>query len=64
MVDVHGITVKFLDGGAIELAGKDQWGTAFDTTYENADFVRKALPVLERSVTPEQATGLRALLVP
>lgn len=64
IVDAHGITVKFLDGGALELVGKDQWGAAFDTTYENIDFVRKALPVLDRSVTPDQAAALHALLAP
>lgn len=61
-VDVHGIAVKFLEGGAIELRGKDRWGNALDTTYENIEFLRNALPVLERAVTPEQAAGLRALL--
>jgi hypothetical protein len=61
-VDVHGIVVKFLDGGAVAISGKDRWGNALDTTYENAEFFRNALPVLERSVTAEQAAGLRALI--
>ena len=60
-VDVHGLTVKMLDGGVIELTGKDRWGAPLDTTYENIEFLRNALPVLERSVTPEQAAGLQML---
>jgi hypothetical protein len=61
-VDVHGITVKFLDGGTIELSGRDRWGNALDTTFETIEYFRNALPVLERSVTAEQAAGLRALI--
>jgi len=62
VIDVHGISVTFLNGGTIELAGPDRWGVPLDTTYENADFLRDALPVLERSMTTEQAAGLRALI--
>jgi hypothetical protein len=62
VVDVQGISVKYLDGGAIQISGRDRWGNALDTTYENVEFLRNALPVLERSVTAEQATGLRALI--
>lgn len=62
VVDVHGISVRFLDGGTIELAGPDRWGAPLDTTYESIAFLRDALPALERSVTPEQAVGLRALI--
>jgi hypothetical protein len=60
--DVHGLTVQFLEGGFVELRGRDRWGQPLDTTYESVDFFRKALPVLERSVSAEQAKGLRALL--
>ena len=62
-VVVHGIIVKFLDGGLIALSGRDQWGNAFDTTYESLEFFRKALPVLERSITAEQVSGLRTIAV-
>ena len=61
-VDVHGIVITFQDGGLIALSGRDKWGNALDTTYENSEFLRKALPVLERSITDEQAAGLRALV--
>jgi hypothetical protein len=61
-IDAHGIVLDFVDGGAIKLSGRDRWGNALDTTYENIEFLRKALPVLERSVTAEQAAGLRAVV--
>jgi hypothetical protein len=61
-VDVQGIVVTFLDGGMIEVRGRDRWGNALDTTYESIEFLRQALPVLERSVSEEQAAGLRALI--
>jgi hypothetical protein len=60
--DLQGLSVRFLDGGFVELRGRDRWGQPLDTTYESVDFLRKALPVLERSVSAEQAAGLRALL--
>lgn len=63
-VDVHGIVVRFLDSGAVEITGRDRWGNPVDTTYESVEFLRNALPVLERSVSPEQAAGLKALLGP
>ena len=63
-VDVHGIGVAILEDGAIQLTGTDRWGSPLDTTYENIDFMRNALPVLERSVTPEQAASLRSLIAP
>jgi hypothetical protein len=61
-VDVDGLTVTFLDGGLIQLSGLDRWGKPLDTTYESAEFLRKALPVLERSITVSQAADLRVLL--
>jgi hypothetical protein len=60
-IDVHGIDVKFLAGGGIEITGRDRWNNPFDTTYENAEYFRNALPVLARSVSDQQAAGLRAL---
>lgn len=61
-VDVHGIVVKFLEDGMIQIRGRDRWGNALDTTYQNVEFLRNALPVLERSISTDQAAGLRALL--
>ena len=60
-IDVHGITVTFHADGMVAIQGRDQFGNALDTVYENVDFFRNALPVLERSLTPEQSTGLRDL---
>jgi len=62
--DVHGITVTFRADGMVALQGRDQFGGAIDTVYENVEFFRKALPALERSLTAEQSTGLRELQPP
>ena len=62
--DVHGITVTFRADGMVALQGRDQFGGALDTVYENVEFFRKALPALERSLTAEQSTGLRDLQPP
>lgn len=63
-VGVDGIVVEMLDGGTIQLRGTDRWGARLDTTYENIEFLRNALPVLERSLTPEQASRLRGVITP
>ena len=60
-IDIHGITVKLLDDGTVEIAGTDRWGNRIDTKYENVEYFRGALPVLQRSVTEEQAAGLRTV---
>lgn len=61
-VDAAGLTLKFEDNGHVTLMGKDRWGAALHTTYETRDFLLKALPVLERSISPEQVTALRKAL--
>ena len=61
-VDVNGIDVQFLEAGMIAIHGHDRWGNSLDTTYENSEFLRNALPVLERAITAEQLAGLRALV--
>ena len=61
LIDVHGITVRFLADGGVQIRGNDRWGNSFDATYESLEYFRGALPVLERSVTPEQAAGLRKI---
>jgi hypothetical protein len=58
---VDGLVIEHLEGGSIEIAGKDRWGNAFDTTYESSEYLRKALPVLARSLTPEQVSRLGAI---
>jgi hypothetical protein len=60
--DIHGLTVKVNDDDTILVRGTDRWGASIDTTYETAVFLRDALPSLERSITAEQAAGLRAVL--
>lgn len=59
-LDLDGIVVTFRDDGSVELHGRDRWGAPLDTTYENVTYLRGALPVLERSLTPLQASMLRA----
>jgi hypothetical protein len=63
-VDIHGISVAFVEGGHVEVRGRDRWGRPLDTTFENIDFLRRALPVLARSITDEQANGLRMFVAP
>ena len=45
--------------GQIRIAGKDRWAHPFDTTYESRDFLRNALPILERSLSADQIAALR-----
>jgi hypothetical protein len=59
---VDGIGLELFENGELRLIGKDRWGKPLDTTYENIEFLRKALPVLERSLMPIQAAKLRALV--
>jgi len=58
-VDVGGLTLRRLDDGRIEMRGTDRWGGSVDTTYESAEYLENALPVLERSLTPEQSAAIR-----
>jgi hypothetical protein len=53
------IDISTSPNGEIHIAGKDRWGNKFDTTYENRDFLRNALPVLERSLSADQLAALR-----
>ena len=64
VVEVQGLTVTYLEHGAIQITGRDRWGAPLDTVYESSEFLRKALPTLERSVTPGQAASLRRLIAP
>ncbi|MBV8760173.1 MAG: hypothetical protein JO257_22970 [Deltaproteobacteria bacterium] len=63
-IDVHGIVVTFRDDGTVAIRGRDRFGAALDTVYENVDFFRNALPVLDQSLTAEQSMGLRELVTP
>ena len=61
-VDVKGIVLELQNDGLIKLTGSDRWGQKLDQTFESFEFFRKALPVLEQSITADQAAGLRALV--
>ena len=58
VVNADGLTLEFLADGRVSFKGNDQWGGRLDTTYETVEYLRKALPVLGRSVTPAQAAAL------
>jgi hypothetical protein len=57
-----GAGVELVAGGSIALTGKDRWGEPLDTVYESPEFLRNALPVLQRSLAPEQARRLEGWL--
>jgi len=59
---LSGLTIKLLDSGEIQLSGLDRWGTKLDTTFESREYLTKALPTLERSLTDEQAARLKSIL--
>lgn len=59
---VEGLTLRFYRGGHINLSGKDRWGHAYDSTYENQKFLLDALPVLERTFTEKQMEVVRKQL--
>jgi hypothetical protein len=58
-VELDGLTARRIEGGLIEVHGADRWGGRVDTTYESAEYLKDALPVLERSITEAQAAALR-----
>lgn len=60
--DIHGLRVTVNDDGTIAIQGVDRWGGRLDTVYADTTYFRNAVPVLKRSVTEEQGTGLDELL--
>ncbi|MBL8923418.1 MAG: hypothetical protein JNJ54_31485 [Myxococcaceae bacterium] len=44
--------------GTIRLEFIDRWGKPFDATYEGAEYLRRAVPVVSRGMTEQQATAL------
>jgi hypothetical protein len=59
--DVAGLKVTVYANRRVRLQGPDAFGGQLDQTYEDAEYFKNAVPVLSRSVTPEQAKGLAAL---
>ncbi|MFK7986943.1 MAG: hypothetical protein AB8I08_13040 [Sandaracinaceae bacterium] len=59
--DLSGLQVSLNEDGTVDVDGTDRWGEAIDTQYTDHTYFRNAIPVLSRSVTPEQAAGLSAL---
>jgi hypothetical protein len=56
--DVAGLKARVSVDGRIKIEGTDVFGSKLDSTYESADYLAKALPILRRSLTPEQVDGL------
>lgn len=44
--------------GTLRLQFLDRWGKPFDATYESAEFLKRAVPVVSRGMTEEQAAHL------
>jgi hypothetical protein len=61
-VTVEGLTLRFENGGHVNLSGKDRWGGDYNTTYENPKFLLDALPVLERTFLAKQVEAVRKQL--
>ena len=51
----EGLSVIENSDGTVILKGKSTFNEALDTTYENCDFFTKAIPVLKRQLTEQQA---------
>ena len=56
------LAVDVSPSGTVRVRARDRWGQPVDTTFENATFLSRALPTLERALTPGQMTQLRAEL--
>jgi hypothetical protein len=59
--DIAGLRVTPNLDGTIRLEGTDVWGGDVSATYQSIGFLEPALEIYDRSLTPEQAAGLRAL---
>lgn len=44
--------------GTVQLKGSDRWGKPIDVTYENVEWLKKAVPVVSRGLAPEQVAQL------
>jgi len=56
--DVNGLKVTVSKDGHIKVEGTDIFHGKLDVIYESADYLLSAVPVLKRSLTPEQTEGL------
>ncbi len=48
--------------GAVLLVANDRWGHAVNATYENASYLQRALPVMERALGPGDFAELKRAL--
>jgi hypothetical protein len=62
-VEADGIVLAELVDGRVRMQATATWGEALDTTYDNCDYFRNALPVLERQLAPERGKHLSEVCV-
>lgn len=51
-------TVTRSADGTVKLEGLDRWGNRIEATYESVDWLEKALPVLARGLSEQNAAEL------
>ncbi|HEY8432970.1 MAG TPA: hypothetical protein VIL20_31575 [Sandaracinaceae bacterium] len=56
----EGLAVRALEDGRVSVEGIDRWGAPLSITYVDAYRFLGAIPVLSRSLTPDQAAARRA----
>ncbi len=57
-VEGEGITITEFVDGRINIKTTAIWNEAIDTTFDSCEYYRRAIPVLERQVSPERAVLL------
>lgn len=60
-MDAAGVKVTLLSNSHVSVTGVDRWGQPLAYEYDSPEYFGKALPVLERSFTPEQGQALRKI---
>ena|SRR5438477_12306575 len=53
-----GLFIERNPNGSLTLSGTDRWGAPIDTTYESVEYFKAAVPVLQRSLSPEASQAL------
>lgn len=62
-VEADGITLTEFVDGRVRVQSTFLWNEALDTTYDNCDFYRGAIPVLARQLAPERGKHLAEVCV-
>lgn len=64
VVEGNGIRIVEAVDGRVILKTTLLWNEAIDTTYDNCDYYRKAVPVLQRQIAPDRAKFLDGVCIP